>query len=39
MTERAAASGSRSITDAAQNYINDASNTIYRIVSSKIINI
>ena len=39
MTAWAAASGSRSITDLAQNDINHASNTIYGIVSSKIINI
>jgi hypothetical protein len=39
MTTRAAASGSRSITDNAQNYVNDVVNTTYRIVSSNIINI
>ncbi len=39
MTARATASGSSSITDVAQNYIKNVFNTIYRLVSSKIINI
>jgi len=39
MTDRATASGSSSITDAAQYYIEDVLNTTCRIVSRKIINI